>query len=392
MAEEKKPAKIRLPEYFKEGYVLVADDMTNMRRTLKNMLKQIGASAVLEADDGTTALETLRDNAGCKFALIDWNMPRMTGIAAAKEIRADAKIQDTPILLITAEVEEHQVVQAAEVGVNGYILKPFVLKTLEDKIRAIIEARERPPAHVIALKKGEELIKQGKFQEALDVFEEAKKLKENARIHVEIGSTMELLGQFDKAHGSYAEASKINPKFLKAHLKNAELHLKRGNEDGALESLTKANEISPGNPDRHIAIGKIHLNKGNTVKMQEAFSEAIKHAPHMSSEIAEEMLKLGQAALAEQFFRQSIAKQSDAIYTYNRLGIALRRQGKWKEAIHEYEIAIKLDPNDANLYFNVAKSYLEGEDRDLAVKYFKRALSLNPELTAAKNELELLNR
>lgn len=390
MAGEISPKKTGIKDYFKNGYVLIADDMPNMRRTLRNMLKQMGVEMILEADDGTSALQTLRANAGCKFALLDWNMPRMNGLNAAKEIRADESIQDTPILLVTAEMEQHLVAQAGEVGVNGYIIKPFILKTLQGKIQNIIDARENPPDYIKLLKEGEELVKRGQFRDALALFEQVKALKESARIHVQIGETFELLGEFEKAHASYATAITQNGKFLKAYVKAADLQLKQGNDDEALELLLKATVISPSNAERHIAIGKVYLSKGNESKAHHAFSAAIRYEPIRSTEIAEELLRLGNAELAEQYFRQSLLKHVDTINIYNRLGIALRRQGKWKEAIREYEIALTVDPRDGGLYFNMAKSYLEGEDKRQAEKYFKKALQLSPDLTAAKEELALL--
>lgn len=390
MTGEISPKKVDIKDYFKNGYVLIADDMPNMRRTLRNMLKQMGVEMMLEADDGTSALQTLRANTGCKFALLDWNMPRMNGINTAKEIRADESIHDTPILLVTAEMELHFVAQAGEVGVNGYIIKPFILKTLQGKIQNIIDARENPPEYIILLKQGEELVRLGQYREALSLFERVKEMKESARIHVQIGETFELLGEFDKAHASYTKAARQNEKFLKAYIRSANLHLKQGNEEEALEMLLQATTISPSNAERHIAIGKIFLNKGNESKAEHAFSAAIRHEPMRSTEIAEELLRIGKAEMAEQYFRQSLLKHVDTINIYNRLGIALRRQGKWKEAIKEYEIALTVDSRDGGLYFNMAKSYLEGEDRRMAEKYFKKALELTPDLAAAKEELAAL--
>lgn len=387
MTGEISPKKVAIKDYFKKGYVLVADDMPNMRRTLKNMLRQMGVESVLEADDGTTALHTLRGNPGCKFALLDWNMPRMNGIITTKEIRADESIQDTPILLITAEMEDHLVAQAGEVGVNGYIIKPFIVKTLQDKIQHIIDARENPPEYIKLLKQGEEHVSHGQLQEALSLFQQVKEIKESARIHVHIGETFELLGEPDKAQASYTAAIAHNAKFLKAYVKSAALHLKRGNKDEALELLEKACVISPDNAERHIAIGKVYLEKGNESKAQQAFTAAIRHEPTRSTEIAEELLKIGKPELAETYFRHSLLKHVDTINIYNRLGIALRRQGKWKEAIKEYETALTIDSQDGGLYFNMAKSYLEGEDREKAEKYFKKALELSPDLTVAKEEL-----
>lgn len=390
MANEKRT--VNLIDYFKTGYVLIVDDLTNMRRTIKNMLRQVGAPNVMEADDGDTALQVLRTNGSCRFILLDWNMPRMPGIHAAREIRGEAHTQDIPILMITAEVDREQIAQAGEIGVNGYIIKPFVANILADKIHGILEARANPPEHVKLIKVGEELLRQGQHQKALQLFEQARNMRESARVHVHIGEAYEMSGDAALAQASYATAVQQNPQFLKAHIKSADLYIKTGDEDAALTSLQKAAEISPSNPDRHIAMGKIYINKGDPAKASAAFSTAVKNENSKAAEIAEELLKLGKPEMAEHYFRASLEKSTDTIHTYNRLGISLRRQGKWKEAILEYETALKFDPKDEGLYFNMAKAYVEGGNLKMAEKNFQRALDMNPNLSAAQRELDAIKK
>ncbi len=390
MANEKHA--VNLVDYFKTGYTLIVDDMTNMRRTIKNMLRQIGSSNVMEADDGDSALDVLRGNPGCRFILLDWNMPRMPGIYAAREIRADMAMQDIPILMITAEVDRDQIAQAGEIGVNGYIVKPFVANLLAEKIHGILDARANPPEHVKLIKVGEQLLRQGQHQKALQLFERAKEMRDTARIHVHIGEAFEMSGNADKAQAAYATAIQQNPQFLKAHVKSADLYLKEGNQDAALVSLQKASEISPANADRHIAIGKIYVDKGEPEKAAASFGAAVKRESSKASEIAEDLLKMGKPEMAEHYFRASLEKSTDTIHTYNRLGISLRRQGKWKEAILEYETALKIDPSDEGLYFNMAKAYVEGGNLKMAEKNFQKALDVNPNLTAAQRELEAIKK
>jgi two-component system chemotaxis response regulator CheY len=66
-------------------------------------------------------------------------MPDMTGIDLLRNVRADAKLKDTPFLLITAEAKRSQILEAAQAGVDGYIVKPFTAATLNDKIEKIFE-------------------------------------------------------------------------------------------------------------------------------------------------------------------------------------------------------------------------------------------------------------
>lgn len=381
-----------LKEYFKDGYLLVVEDMTSMRRTIRAMLKQIGLGNVVEADDGDTALRVVRTQANCLFILLDWNMPRVPGLDVVREIRSTAANQDIPLLMVTAEMGRAEIMQAAEAGVNGYIVKPFVSKTLEDKIKSVLVARETPPEHVKLLKAGEDLVLRGDYEQALAFFERAKSIRESARVHVNIGETYELTGNEDKAQESYHAAIELNPLFIKGHLRSAALYEKQGNLDAALAAFKKVVDISPNNPTRHFSIGSIHMKKGDMVKAQEAFTLAVKQEAAMASEIAEELLKNGKDDMAEHFFRTSLLKMATNISVYNRLGIALRRQGKWQEAIQEYQTALKIDPRDAGVYFNMGKACLEGGRREQAFQAFQKALDLDPRLTEAKDELDALNK
>ncbi|MBI5637803.1 MAG: tetratricopeptide repeat protein [Nitrospinae bacterium] len=381
-----------LREHFKDGYILVVEDMTSMRRTIRSMLKQVGLVNVVDADDGDTALHILDTQDNCHFILLDWNMPRMSGIDVVREIRSKAANQDIPILMVTCEMGSAEVMQAGEAGVNGYIVKPFVAKTLEEKIQAVLATRAAPPEHVRLLKAGEELALRGEYEEALAIFERAKILRESARIHVSIGETRELTGEDAKAHESYNAAIALNPLFLKAHLRSAALYEKQGNLDAALAAFKKVVEISPNNPRRHFSIGNIHLKKGDIVKAKEAYTLAVRQEAAMASEIAEELLKHGKDDMAEHFFRTSLQKQANNVHVYNRLGISLRRQGKWKEAILEYETAIKIDPKDAGIHFNIGKACVEGGQRERAYQAFRKALDLDPTLTEAKTEMDALNK
>jgi two-component system, chemotaxis family, chemotaxis protein CheY len=116
--------------------ILVVDDFSTMRRIVRNILKQLGYTNIEEAEDGDVALEKLKDGA-FEFVITDWNMPNMTGLDLLKAIRADDKLKDTPVLIVTAEAEKENVVQAAQAGVNDYIVKPFTADVLQKKIERI---------------------------------------------------------------------------------------------------------------------------------------------------------------------------------------------------------------------------------------------------------------
>lgn len=122
----------------REMNILVVDDFSTMRRIVKNLLKELGFNHFDEADDGATAWPMVQTGK-YDFIVSDWNMPKMTGIDLLRRVRADGNLKDTPFLLITAEAKRSQILEAAQSGVDGYIVKPFTAATLNGKIHKIFE-------------------------------------------------------------------------------------------------------------------------------------------------------------------------------------------------------------------------------------------------------------
>lgn len=117
--------------------ILIVDDYKTMLRIIRNLLKQLGFNNVDEATDGSAALAKLRAK---DYGLIisDWNMEPMTGIQLLREVRADAKMQNMPFIMITAESKTENVIAAKEAGVSNYIVKPFNAATLKAKLTSVI--------------------------------------------------------------------------------------------------------------------------------------------------------------------------------------------------------------------------------------------------------------
>jgi two-component system chemotaxis response regulator CheY len=118
---------------------LVVDDYSTMRRIVKNLLHDLGYANVTEADDGKTALPLLQ-NGSFDFLITDWNMPGMPGLDLLKAVRANDKLKKLPVLMLTAEAKREQIVEAAQAGVSGYVIKPFTAVTLKEKIDKILGA------------------------------------------------------------------------------------------------------------------------------------------------------------------------------------------------------------------------------------------------------------
>ena len=121
---------------------LVVDDFSTMRRIVRNLLKEVGITNVDEAEDGQIALQKLRAG-GFDFVVSDWNMPNMTGIQLLREIRSDANLKHLPVLMVTAEAKKENIVEAAQAGASGYVVKPFTAATLDEKLQKIFQQMQK---------------------------------------------------------------------------------------------------------------------------------------------------------------------------------------------------------------------------------------------------------
>jgi two-component system chemotaxis response regulator CheY len=122
-----------------EMKILVVDDMSTMRRIVKNILKELGFANIDEAENGSEALTKLKEH---PFDLVisDWNMPVMAGIELLRNIRADDGLKHIPVLMVTAEAQKENLMEAIQAGVSNYIVKPFTAETIKQKLEKIFAA------------------------------------------------------------------------------------------------------------------------------------------------------------------------------------------------------------------------------------------------------------
>lgn len=123
--------------------ILIVDDMSTMRKIVKNMLQKMGFSEFQEAPDGQPAWELIQQATECgqPFGLVvsDWNMPGMTGLDLLKNIRGNEKIKGTPFIMVTAEGDQANVIEAVKAGVNNFVVKPFSQQVFEEKIKKVFK-------------------------------------------------------------------------------------------------------------------------------------------------------------------------------------------------------------------------------------------------------------
>jgi two-component system chemotaxis response regulator CheY len=113
---------------------MVVDDSRIMRNTVKSVFSGLGVSCTfVAADDGEEALLQLGTNS-VDLILLDWNMPKLSGIDFLKQVRAMEKYKALPIIMVTSEANKFNVIEALKSGATDYITKPINLDLFKEKI------------------------------------------------------------------------------------------------------------------------------------------------------------------------------------------------------------------------------------------------------------------
>lgn len=120
--------------------VLIVDDMSTMRKLVMRACREIGFRHFLEAADGAAGWEVLNGSKEpIELVISDWNMPQSTGIDLLKRVRSDKRFMHTPFLLVTAESEQHLIMEAINAGVSGYVVKPFTPDALKKQLDSAVK-------------------------------------------------------------------------------------------------------------------------------------------------------------------------------------------------------------------------------------------------------------
>lgn len=122
---------------YKDMTVLVVDDFSTMRRIVRNILRDLEFKNILEAENGSSALDILNSQE-VDLVVSDWNMPKMTGLELLKSVRATDRLKTIPFLMVTAEAQKENIVEAVKAKVSNYIVKPFTAATMAEKLAKIL--------------------------------------------------------------------------------------------------------------------------------------------------------------------------------------------------------------------------------------------------------------
>lgn len=372
---------------------LVVDDMPAIRRMLKQMLLLLGViGRIGEAGDGVEAWDMLRD-IPYDLVICDINMPRMNGLELLRIMRSSPRYETTPFLMITGEVSEEIVAAAAESDVDNYLLKPFQTAALENRLLEMVKKKLHPNHGEALFRQAKKLKAAGQFDQALNLLAELTQApyKKQAKTFNLAGECFQALGDLEQAVQHFGQAVEINPRYMKTYQNMAVLMESSGRLDEARGYLEQAYRLSPLNTDRLYHLGQLCLQTGDQEQAKTYLHQCLRSGHNFvgsgRSEAAETFLQAGLPEAAEMLFSKSLAEEPRNLHLYNRLGIALRRQQKHREALDCYSKALKVDPQSEKIYYNLGILYFDIGEKAKSLEAFSMALKLRPDFPEARSFL-----
>jgi tetratricopeptide (TPR) repeat protein len=312
------------------------------------------------------------------------NEPTVRAVKWLKET-----FRDLPVIILSLEVSGHSLAQFHEAGADNFITKPCSPNVLVEKLAFTVEPQSEFQALV---RQGKDFLEYNDFENALDTAQVILSMKPNSAVgYMIMGDALKGLARRQEALEAYKAAEAGADMYLEPLKRILDFYEEEGDEKGMLEYLRKLDKISPNHLERKLSLGKLLIKRGQAETAQRHLTAALDLATQEGAakvsavdlEIAEQYLNVD-AAVSEQYFRSSISAARNAPgelkpLLFNRLGLALRKQGKWQEAVKEYQEAEKLSPEDENIQYNMAMALAEGKDWLAAAERLDRALAINPD-------------
>ena len=296
----------------------------------KKCCLNLNVNTILVSDELEDLLQPIKDDA-VQIVLIDAAVKGMDGCSCLRALRKATRSKLLPIIMVTTESTIQSVTKAIAAGCNGYVIRPYSITTFERHIQMAIETTNADAVELQQLDTANDLVRQGKFDEALQEFTEIVEEKNESLTWFDKGMDYLHRQKFGKAIVAFNKAVALNSMYAEAYKGMAHAYKGKGDDANYRAFLDKSAEI--------LAL------QDRLAELKELFAEILEANP-------------------------------GAINPYNSLGIDLRKKGDYAGAMHAYAQALALTPTDENLLYNIAKACIFAKDYAQAILHLEQATQI----------------
>ncbi|EPR42682.1 response regulator receiver protein [Desulfovibrio sp. X2] len=326
-----------------DSVIILTDNETHAKRDKQSVLA-FGPRVVRFFDKGSDAFDYLSRNRVdiifCDSALAD-----MDGVRFLRLLRQNMNLTRIPVVMVTLENRKTKVLDCISAGCAGYILRPYSMETFERHVKLALNVEAVCEIEEIQLEEARDMVSRGEFDDAIEAYEEVLSGQDEARKYYDMGCSFLFKRKYGKAIIAFKKAVKINALFAEAYKGLADAYKGKGDFDNYKLFLKKAAET--------------HAQFDRLEETKELFIEILKY-------------------------------ESGAPNPFNTLGVRLRREGDNVGALHAYDQAVKLTPEDENVYFNMSKAHYFMGNKGHALSTVRQALTRNPAFLEARKLYSLL--
>jgi len=376
-------------DYFegRSGYTILLSDEPSFYKLLRGTFYKILAirrDCLGFFQDQAPAMREIKDKVGSGVPVLIFVERVLKGKPTADFILNIRKLfPEVKIVVLTGEIGEDELIFLHELGANNIITKPVSVDSLVQKLAFTIKPQGKLNQLVQV---GKQLLRRGELEKVMQISSKILEIKPDSPAGLMLlGDALSGLGRRDEALKSYLKAHEQSKVFMEPIKKLAEFY-KNNDDVEYLRYLKKLDAISPLNTERKCEIGRVHVEREELDEAEAFFDQAVKCAvkeahgylSQVMSGIAESLFDIAPEK-AEKYYAKLLSVKasslsSDDLETYNRLGIALRKQGKWQKAVENYQEALRVAPDEAGLYYNIGLAYTDGKEYAKCADFFRRAV------------------
>jgi tetratricopeptide (TPR) repeat protein len=382
-----------LKSFFDGKSILVVEPNANYRTSIRQFFANLKLTKIHYAATSKDALRELHTG-GRKWGLIcsEWALTDQNGIQLCREIRADENFQNVPFILMSVENLRSDVMIAGEMGINGYLLKPFSFEEFTSRIVSLAKNRVATPQVEKLISAAEELMKQKNFDEAASIFENVITIKPNsARSWHGLGLIALQKGDREKSVKFMLQAVGRNKQYLDAYRSLLQIFEEGENWEDMLKIARILNEESPDNPRYALKVALASLALNNLDEAEAFFRKVIRISPRLAAAykgLGDVYIRQEDYEAAMENFHKAIDLDPNDVSIINSIAMTYVRIGKTEDGIKQYQAALRLEPENSLLIFNMGYAYERKGDFILAINCYKKASEIDPDFEKAKRFLE----
>lgn len=385
----------KIAELIGDDIAIVIEPTPNYRASIKQFLVNLRVKNIRVVSSTQEARrEMLMGRVG--VFIVEWRLVQENGLQFCRDLRATPGYRETPFMLMSVENLQNDVILASEVGITGYLLKPFSYEDFCGHLRQVLAHRAKSTAFKSLLDMADQRLSERNFDVARQLYLDASNIKEDsARAITGLAKVAAAKNHHKESLALAHEAIRANPNYVEGYRVLLHIYTVLHDNAGVINTALTLHGLSPDNPKYTMILAKEELARGNLNDSESYFKKTIRLSP----KLAEAYKGLGSVYFEKQEYENAIRNfdkaldlDKDDISVLNSIGLTYMKQNKIPEAIVRYKMALKIEPTNVRILFNLGFALEKSGQVSQGVEYYEKILTIDAHFRKAKRRLQQISK